>query len=144
MENSWCLEFVKTLAIFMAGIIGGVLGGIWAGVSAEKRSRKNRHLIEFASAVRFELQELDKKVRNIDRLTYEWHLGSVDRLDQHANYMKDYDKRKWKKVIESYKDYISQYNDWENYRNHYTLKIGFPMEFLRKRLNKLLYEIDNA
>ena len=74
----------------------------------------------------------------------EWHLKSVRRLDLYADYMKDFNKKRWKKIKGSYDDYLPLANDLDTYLGHYMVKKGFPRKFLGKKLNKLLYEIDNA
>ena len=139
MENSWILEIVKTLILF----IGGIFGGIGAGLYAERRSRKNRHLSEFASAVRSEIRSLNEKGDNLDLSFMNWHFDSIRRLDQYADYMKDFDKKRWIKIEECYEEYRPPSNDLNTYIWHLNAweSSGKP---LGKRLNNLLHKIRNA
>ena len=104
MENSWILEIGQTLILFF----GGILGGIGAVLIADFRSRTNRHLIEFASAVRSEIESLSRKTEELDGLSplKDWHLDSIRRLKPHVDYMKKFDQKRWEKIEPSYNEYL--------------------------------------
>ena len=116
-------------------------GKIWSGIYAERRKRKNQHLSEFESAVRSEIRNLNERADNVDRPLMEWHIDSIRRLDPYANYMKDFDKKRWNKIKGSYDDYLPPSYDWDTYLGHYIGKKGFPREFLGNKLNNLLHSI---
>ena len=137
------IEMVLQLLIFFSGILGGFFGGIGAGIYFEKRSRKNQHLSEFASAVRSEILCLYKKGANLDRSLREWHHESINRLDRFADYMKDFDKCRWRKIEESYNNYRppnGDYNEWLAK----SMKLGSRKKALEKKLNGLLSKIVKA
>lgn len=116
------------------------IGKIWSGTYAERRKRKNQHLSEFESAVRSEIRSLNERADNIDRTLMEWHIDSIRRLDQHADYMKDFDEKRWKKIKECYTEYLPPSNNLNVYIWHFRRQ-GPPRKFLGKKLNNLLNSI---
>lgn len=138
MENSWILEIVKTLVLF----IGGIFGGIGAGIYADYRSRKNRHLIEFESAVRSEIQSLNRKSVDLDGFSplKNWHSDSIRRLKPHVDYMKKFDQKRWEKIAPRYNEYLPPSNapDTDLARRFgYGIDQGFLMEKLINLLNSI-------
>ena len=123
-------------------------GGIWAEKYAEKRKRRNQRLSELAPAVDSEIKCLDKKPDNLGGAfsITEWHLNSFSELTPFAENVKNFDKRRWKKIKGSWDKYRppaneldSEHRDLQRYLLH-----GIDRESLMEKLKNLLKSIENA
>ena len=128
------------ISFFWDIFIGLVVAGI-IGIFTWNRIKTN-HLRKFASAVDSEIQSLEDVSKGIDRHLMEWHQGSIHRLDPYAENMRNYDKKRWKIIKESYEKYRFRYCDFTSFMGHF--RVPDPEKFLEKWLNNLRQEIENA
>ena len=128
---------------FLLGLAIVVVGGLLL----DKIRRKIRYKNKFASAVNSEIQSLNEKPDNLGgafSITV-CHLNSFRKLTPFAENVKKLDKRRWKKIEES----------WENYRppENYSrqdqelfnkFRHGIDRESLIEKLTDLLQVIEKA
>ena len=141
--------FTGLVVVVVGGIIVYYVRRICFEKWPERGRRKDQRLSELASTVRSEIRYLNKKPVNLGgsfSIT-EWHLNSFSELTPFAENVKNFDKKRWKKIKGSWDKYrpppIDSVSDSDLDLQRKFLH-GIDRESLLEKLNNLLKSIENA